>query len=160
MILVSCGMLEYLHALQIGLRSGGSGTCSTCCRLRQVVRIFDKCSRSAALATCSLFGPHARRSHSFISLRLYLVTEILSIPVVVQISLAKVCAVFHSTFVMRTGLVEQLGAFGANNCFSLGAFAVKKTNALIVIILKHLITFLKIFSYLLHLVFFFSREMR
>ena len=37
--------------------------------------VFDQCSRSAALATCSLFGPHARRSHSFISLRLYLVTE-------------------------------------------------------------------------------------
>ena len=37
--------------------------------------VSDKRSRSAALATCSLFGPHARRSHSFISLRLFLVTE-------------------------------------------------------------------------------------
>ena len=32
---------------------------------RQPPDVFDQCSRCAAVATCSLFGPSARRLHDF-----------------------------------------------------------------------------------------------
>ena len=70
--------------------------------------VFDQCSRSAAVATCSLVGPSAKRSQYFtLSLRLDLVSE----DSVVNSRLSDIAResgfvlICHSTFVMLMRLV-------------------------------------------------------
>ena len=93
--------------LKIGMLGGGNGVCSTCCRLPQIVH-------SAAVATCSLLFPSARRSIIFHSPRLYLVTED-SVDSMCLADIARDCVVLlfvtcHNTFVMHTRLVIKLRA--------------------------------------------------
>ena len=57
--------LDYFHSAKcIGMLGGGTGACSTCCRVLQEVCFFHKCSRSVVGATCYCFGSSARRCHS------------------------------------------------------------------------------------------------
>ena len=50
---------------QAGMLGGGHGAWSTCRCVFWVVFVFDQCSHSAAVATCSRFGPSAIKSSLF-----------------------------------------------------------------------------------------------
>ena len=112
--------------------------------------VFDKRPRSAALATCSLFGPHARRSHSFISLRLYLVTEdSVDATRCSDIAGEGVCY-FSRHFCDAHAPCGTVVSLRCKQLFF--SLDVPVKNALVVRISKQLMTSLRTFSQLLHLV--------